>query len=492
MNNKNSILNCAVLSFFLFSFFGLNARAAVVKSYKFWVEFTDKIGTPYLISRPEEYLSRRSLERRAKAGVAVNWDDLPPNPIYIETVKRKGVKILLHSRWMNAVLVETADSALSSEISGMATVKRVELMGVWENKVAEDADNSVFYYEPMALMHSPAKKSKRADGKAGKNKTGSIENNYGDAYRQIEQLNGQELHRKGYRGKGVLIAVLDAGFYRAHEISAFDSLRNRGGILKTFDFVTGNSNVFNDDDHGTEVLSCMAANEPGMMIGTAPDANYILLRTEDAGTEFPCEEANWIAAAELADSMGADLINASVGYTEFDMQTLGHSYAELDGKTTLITRAANEAWKRGIFVVTSAGNEGDGRWQYIGAPADAEGAIAVAAVDKFGERTGFSSIGPTADSRVKPDLAALGEATTVASPGGYYTKSNGTSFSSPVLAGMIACAIHFLPAKKPAELKQWILMTGSSFPAADNKLGYGLPDFSKLLQFAAGTNGKKK
>ncbi len=491
MNRKNKHYGLILLLFSTFFCSNLGA-ANKEKNYKFWVEFKDKIGTPYLISRPEEFLSVRALSRRLKAGVAVNWSDLPPNPAYIETVKQKGVKILLHSRWMNAVLVETTDSALSSEIAGMATVKNVQLMGVWNSKMAADEDNTGFFNEPLSLMHSPAIKSKKQAGKSGKKKFAEYANSYGDAYRQIELLNGTVLHRNGYRGNGVLIAVLDAGFYRANQISAFDSLRNRGGIVHTFDFVTGNANVYNDDDHGTEVLSCMAANEPGMMIGTAPDANYILLRTEDAATEFPCEEANWIAAAELADSMGVDLINASVGYTEFDMQTLGHTYAELDGKTTLITRAANLAWERGIFVVTSAGNEGDGRWQYIGAPADAEGAIAVGAVDRDGQRAGFSSVGPTADSRVKPDLAAMGEATVVASPGGYYTKSNGTSFSSPVLAGMIACAIQFLPTKKPAELRQWILMTGSSYPVADNKLGYGLPDFGKLLQFAGGKNGGRK
>ena len=483
---KKSLQHWASALVFGLCFCHALAADTPANNFKFWVEFKDKIGTPYLISRPEEFLSRRAIERRNKAGVAVNWNDLPPNPTYIKTVGETGAKILLRSRWMNAVLIETTDSALSIGIAKMATVKEVKLMGIWPYSQKKEDGQAIFLDE---LEASEARKGlkKRAAGIKWKASDEKMRSYYGEAFRQIDQLRGTVLHQNGYRGKGVMIAVLDAGFYKAQEISAFESLRKRRGILYTYDFVVGNTDVYNDDDHGTQVLSCMAAYFPGEMIGTAPEADYVLLRTEDAATEFPVEEANWVAAAELADSMGADVINASVGYTQFDMGSFGHTYNELDGNTTLISRAANFAWERGIFVVTSAGNEGDDAWQFIGAPADAHGAIAVAAVDRDGNRAGFSSKG-LEHTPTKPDMAAMGRGTTVAAAGGYFTRSNGTSFSSPVLAGMIACAIQYFPSKKPADLRNWLNMSGAAFPERDQWLGYGIPNFYKLMQFAKPTD----
>lgn len=442
--------------------------------YKFWVELKDKVGSTHSILRPSEFLSERAILRRKKAGIPVTTEDLPVSPQYIRLVADSGVRVLHSSRWMNALLIEVSDSAKATAISRLTPVKSVSLLGKWSRKRGPALTN------PDAFGEMEWNEEKETI--AVKNRLSDIpwNNGYGMGYDQIRQLHGEWLHSRGYRGRGMLIAVLDAGFYRANRLAAFDSLFRRRGVLLTRDFVDGDASVYNDDDHGTQVLSCMAANVPGVMVGTAPDAGYILLRTEDAGSEFPVEEANWLIGAEFADSMGADVINSSLGYTEFDMESLSHRYSDLDGETTLITRAANMAGSRGILVVNSAGNEGDGSWKYIGAPADAAGVIAVAAVDKYGRRAGFSSLGPTADRRVKPDLAAMGERTVVASPSGYFVRSNGTSFSAPVLAGMMACAMQYMQDKTAGEVRKVVTLSASGFPGGNAMTGYGIPDFSKL------------
>lgn len=448
--------------------------------YKFWVELKDKVGSNHSILRPSEFLSERALLRRKKAGIPVTTADLPVSPLYIRLVADSGVRVLQSSRWMNALLIETTDSSKATAIGRLTPVKSVSLLGMWSRKRGPAVTNPDAFGE-MELKEEEEKIAVR-------NRMNDIpwNNGYGMGYDQIRQLHGEWLHSRGYKGNGMLIAVLDAGFYKVNRLAAFDSLFRRGGVLATRDFVDGDASVYNDDDHGTEVLSCMAANVPGVMVGTAPQAAYMLLRTEDAGSEFPVEEANWLIGAEFADSMGADIINSSLGYTEFDMESLSHRYQDLDGETTLITRAANMASSRGLMVVNSAGNEGDGSWKYIGAPADAAGVIAVAAVDKYGRRAGFSSLGPTADRRVKPDLAAMGERTVVASPSGYFIRSNGTSFSSPVLAGMMACAMQYLQTKTAAEVRRLVTLSASGFPGGDAMTGYGIPDFSKLALIVDG------
>ncbi|MCC7298160.1 MAG: S8 family serine peptidase, partial [Bacteroidia bacterium] len=307
---------------------------------------------------------------------------------------------------------------------------------------------------------------------------------YGLGWDQISQINGQALHRAGYRGNGIQIAVLDAGFYRANLMSAFDSLFKTKNFLGSYDLVDGGNNVFNDDDHGTQVLSCMASNAPGVMVGTAPEASYLLIRTEDAGAEMPCEEINWLCGAELADSAGVDIISSSLGYTEFDDSRFGHHYNELNGNTTIITRAANMAWDRGILIVNSAGNEGDGKWKHIGAPADAFGVIAIGAVDRDGDLADFSSVGPTADNRVKPDLVALGKNTTVINSNGYFIHSDGTSFSAPVLAGALACFLQYDGFENPVKTRNLLLLSAQHTLHADNQTGKGLPDMELAMKLS--------
>lgn len=448
------------------------------RTYKFWVEFTDKKGSPYSILRPWDFLSQKAINRRMKAGYSVNIEDIPVVRNYISGVQGTGVVIKLTSRWMNGTLVSTEDSTAAQRIAALPYVSKVGLMGVYNRK------RGAAEFDPDIVSHSDIPMAAEDLTRiAIKNKVSEEEYNegYGLGWKQISMMNGQYLHKAGYKGEGVYVAVLDAGFYRANRLECFDSLFKSGRFLGSIDLVDVGSDVFNDDDHGTQVLSCLASNVNGVMVGTAPNASYLLIRTEDADTETPAEEIQWLCGAEYADSMGVDLISSSLGYTEFDDKSFGHHYNELDGKTTLITRAANMAWERGMVVVNSAGNEGDGSWKYIGAPADAAGVIAVGAVDEYGQRSDFSSFGPTADNRVKPDLTALGQRTTIVNTNGYYIRSNGTSYSAPVLAGAVACLIQANMTKTPEMLRKMLMLSGNRFFSPDSKKGHGLPDFKLAL-----------
>ncbi|MBL7811618.1 MAG: S8 family serine peptidase [Bacteroidetes bacterium] len=480
------------LLFFLAALLLGTATAATgTKTYKFWVSFRDKSGTPYSILKPWDFLSQKALDRRKRAGKPVGMEDLPVVPAYVIAVSGTGVQVLLSSRWMNAVLVTTRDSSRAVELSRMTMVQKVELMGIWSYRGGA-AELNPDAFEHFGLKETETVQDTCRIAVKTKKLNGNDNNGYGLAWDQINQLNGYELHKRGYRGKGILIAVLDAGFYRANQMEAFDSLMLSHRVLGTKDFVDFDNSVYNDDDHGTQVLSCMAANVPGLMVGTAPDASYLLLRTEDHRSEFPSEEAQWVAGVEMADSAGADIVNSSLGYTVFDRPELGHRYAELTGNTTLISRAANMAWERGIIMVNSAGNEGDGDWHYIGAPADAPGVIAVAAVDRTGRRADFSSMGPTADGRMKPDLAAMGENTIVAGTSGYFTGASGTSFSSPVLCGMIASFMQYAGTVSPQAMRQAVELSARHSLGKDSLLGGGLPDFRLAMDLVKGTNTRKE
>jgi serine protease AprX len=445
--------------------------------YKFWVELTDKKDNEYSLLRPWDFLSSRAIARRERAGSGTTLEDLPVTQKYINAVGQTGVKVLLASRWMNAVLVSTTDSALSIALKELYFVKNVSLMGIWNRKrgMAETAPDAV---EQMSLTASEAPKRIEVGNKV---KDEDYHDGYGLGWKQISQINGQYLHQQGYKGSGIRIAVLDAGFYRADRMAAFDSLFQTDRYLGSVDLIDRGTGVFEDDDHGTNVLSCLASYAPGVMIGTAPEASYMLIRTEDAGSETPSEEVQWLCGVEYADSAGIDMISSSLGYTEFDDSRFGHKYEDLDGHTTLITRAANMAWDRGMIVVNSAGNEGDEKWKHIGAPADAAGVIAVGAVDEDGNRAAFSSIGPTADGRVKPDLMALGKRTTIINSNGYYIRSNGTSYSAPVLAGAVACFLQAAYANSPVFVRKMIMLSSQQYLGGNNHNGSGLPDFKVAL-----------
>jgi len=299
---------------------------------------------------------------------------------------------------------------------------------------------------------------------------------YGLSLFQVGQINGQFLHKNGFRGKGMLIAILDAGFYHVNLLPAFDSLRLGGRIAGTRDFVNPLSNIFEENTHGMMVLSTMGGIIPGSLIGTAPDATYWLIRSEDTSSEYLIEEDNWVAAAEFADSLGVDVINSSLGYSVFDNAVMNHTYADMNGSTTRVARGANMAVSKGILVFASAGNEGNKSWHYLISPSDGDSVIAVGAVDKYGTKAAFSSFGPASDRNVKPDLAAMGQSTALQSSNGMTGLGSGTSFSSPVLAGAAACLWQANPHATVSQVKQALIKSGSQYQRPDSLLGYGIPN----------------
>ena len=420
----------------------------------YWVGFADKKGSSYSINRPEEFLSSRSLERRARQMIPVDEADLPVSKVYIDSILGSGAVMLHASRWLNGITVRTLSDSVVGRWGKISFVKTIELV-----KPSTDPSFKRSKISKLEFSESHIDTSF-----------------YGQSVHQVSMLNGHYFHQKGIKGAGMLIAVMDAGFYRANEIAGLSHLYETGRILGTRDFVDPSSDIYAEHPHGMSVLSCMAGYVPGQLIGTATDASYLLIRTEDDSTEYRIEEYNWIAGAEYADSMGADIINSSLGYYEFDDPGMNYRYEDMDGLTTRVTRGANMAASRGMLVFSSAGNEARTSWKYIIAPSDGINVISVAAVDKDRNHAPFSSIGPSPGSIVKPDLAAMGRSTAVLGPNGLVQTASGTSFSSPVLAGMAACFWQANRSSPATEISRLMKIAGHLQPKPDIYMGYGIPD----------------
>lgn len=426
---------------------------------KYWMQFTDKANSTFSLAHPEEYLSNRAIERRIKWNIPLQENDLPVNQSYIDSIQQYGVIIHNRSKWLNSVTIE-ADTTAINLISQLSFVQQTY-------KVASLKSQAI---PPFSL-------EKIHPLKASSNRTSRLD--YGVSGNQISMLNGDILHNSGYTGEGMVIAVIDAGFYSVDTLSAFDSLWYNHQILGTWDFVEGNDSVFEDFTHGMNVLSILGGNVPGMLIGSAPKASYWLLRSEDAGSEFLVEEDDWIAAAEFADSVGADLINSSLGYSEFWDVAQSHTYADLDGNTTRVSIGADIAASKGLLIVNSAGNQGTSSWQYLIAPSDADSVLAIGACDEFGIYADFSSRGPSSDGRVKPNVVAQGRGTIVQSAGGEIIPGNGTSFSAPVITGLAACLWQANPDLNAMQIMEAIEKSASQYLQPDSLMGYGIPDFAK-------------
>lgn len=441
---------------------------AQVAPDKYWVKFTDKINTPYSIENPEDFLSQKAIDRRTNQGISIETNDLPVDPAYIQAIIDEGAEILTVSKWFNSVTVYTTSSSVINAIELLPFVLSVEKDNLGYPFINEKSAKPFFENESTKEITSSLK---------GISSGQSYD--YGFAFNQIDMLNGILLHDAGYDGSGMTIAVLDAGFLNVDIIEGFDSLWINGQILGYKDFVEPASpNIFSSHYHGTMVLSTMGANLPTEMVGTAPEADYWLLRSEDADTEYLIEEVNWVSAAEFADSVGADIINSSLGYTTFDDASQDHTYADMDGNTTPITIGADIAASKGILVVNSAGNSGGSSWQYIGAPADGNEVFSIGAVNSSGNYASFSSTGPSYDGRVKPNVVAQGQGSTVISAySGSVTSGNGTSFSSPITAGMVACLWQAHPDKTNFEIMTAIEESASLANNPNDQLGYGIPDY---------------
>jgi hypothetical protein len=442
---------------------GTTSLLAQVAPDKYYIQFTDKDNSPYSISDPEEYLSQRAIDRREAFNIPVDMKDLPVNPQYIQGVIKAGAQILNPTKWLNGVTIQTDDTSVLIAIEALPYVENIVKSPVKPASI--NVEKNFFMNESYGTLPSVYVQQKSTSGY-----------DYGPSYNQISLINGDKLHEMGYTGKGMIIAVLDAGYKGADTIPVFDSLWDNGQILGTKDFVTGADMTFNKHFHGTLVLSTMGGNYPGELVGTAPDADYFLLRTEDADSEYLIEEYNWITGAEYADSAGADILNTSLGYSLFWDPAMNHTYEDMDGNTTPITIGADIAASRGMVVVNSAGNEGGSSWFYITAPADGDSVFTVGAVNAQGVPASFSSHGPTSDERIKPNFSAQGEGTYCAYTDGNFGYGNGTSFSSPIMAGALACLWQSRPYMSNMELLEVIQLSGSSASEPNNTIGYGIPD----------------
>ena len=451
-NQKREILKCRQISALILCFLLVVINMSAAKSFCFRVYLKDKGETSFKLSLPEEFLSPESVERRMLWATFVDETDFPVSQSYIDELEATGVSLVVQSKWMKTVVVESTDSLVAERLAIISFVDSVKCVWTGEERVntqpcADDINN-------IASNDTPA------------------DNFYGEAAAQIEMLNGLRIHNAGYRGKGMRIAVIDAGFLNVNKMDAFASMKLIGTRNVTFP----ERNVFCEDNHGTKVLSCMAANLSGVMVGTAPEASYLLIKSEDIRGEYPIEEDFWASAVEYADSVGVDVISSSLGYFRYDGLPEYYKKEDIDGKTSFVSRIAGIAAKKGILIVTSAGNEGAGEWEKITFPADVQDILTVGSITSEKERSSFSSVGMTADYRIKPDVVALGTRVSVIDDSGQLFYTNGTSFSTPIVAGLTACLWQAFPLLKNTEVIELIKESSSQYKKPDAQLGYGIPD----------------
>lgn len=433
---------------------------------RYAVYFKYKPQTTFSLSKPQEFLTQKAIDRRTREGILADSLDLPISKKYVDAVRVKADYLLYDSKWLNAsVLVTTKEKA--DEMKSFPFVSKIELVGIG----FLDNPNSRL----DSKIYTPKLPKNRKEEKPASRELQSNENSY-DFQNQLIGI--PEMHEEGFKGKGITIAVFDAGFPGANTASSLIHLQTKKQIVSTRDFVRPwNNNVYADNQHGTNVLSLIASNEPGKMLSGAPDANYILVMTEEVATEYWVEEYNWVRGAEYADSLGVDIISSSVGYWDFDDPTMNYTVADLDGATTTITKGATIAAKKGILVVNSAGNYGPGVSSLV-APADAKGILAIGSVNKDLIVSGFSSRGPTGDGRIKPDLAAMGNGTALIRSNGTVGFSNGTSFSAPQISALAAGLWEARPEWTKDQLIMYLLKSATQADKPDNLIGHGVPNFS--------------
>lgn len=429
---------------------------------RMWVFLADKgANTQAKLQQPARFLSEKALENRKEKGIALTEEDLPVLNEYVTALNRYDCKVLSTSRWLNAVAVEIPQNCEEEvrDLCFVTGIKPIQSLKVARENHLENGEKVLASYLPIS--------EKKQTGLAF---------DYGEGFNQAEMLKVPALHKKGITGKGVRIAVFDAGFAGADTIDVFKHLWKEKRVLAMHDFVDNDDNVFSNDDHGTEVLSTIAANLPGEMVGIAPDATFILGRTEQSASETQREEHNWVKAVEWADSIGVDVIHSSLGYTKFDDGVGSYTYQDMNGNTAVTSRAADKAAKKGILLTVSAGNEGSNAWKYIAAPSDADSILCVGAVNKSGKIASFSSRGPSSDGQVKPDVMAVGANATVWAPDNHVTTANGTSFSGPIMAGFEVLLKQANPKRTNMEIIQATRLSGDQYNFPDNDYGYGIPN----------------
>ncbi|MEO8535018.1 MAG: S8 family serine peptidase [Flavobacterium sp.] len=443
-------------------FFLLLFSSAMFSQEDAWVYFKAKPNAQTYLDAPLNMLSQRALDRRVNQNIALSTSDAPIEKSYFSQVKLSpGITIKAQSKWLNALHIRGTELNIAA-LKNFAFVDKV----IFASKVLNTTSKKV----------SENKTAQIKD----KFKT-TIDYAYGTSANQIQMLNGQVLHQQNYTGSGKIIAVLDAGFPGVNTAQPFQNLLTNNRILGGYDFVNRNDNFYTGDDHGTMVLSTMGGYKENFLVGTAPDASYYLFITENDASENPIEESLWVEAAEKADSLGVDIITTSLGYFEFDEAKYSHTYSDMNGTTNFISRGAEIAFSKGIVVVASAGNEGNTAEPHIGGPADAVSVITVGSVNSLKGKSDFSSTGPSFDNRIKPDVMAQGTSAVVSNTSGSIVTVNGTSFSCPIMAGMIACLWQAFPSKTNQEIRQMILESSDRYAAPNNNYGYGIPNFGLTL-----------
>ena len=440
---------------FIFLFFCTFFQSYSQEGFMYRLILKDKGNPPFSTKQPEMFLSDKSIQRRAKQGLVVDSTDLPIDPSYFQAIANTGAEIRTSGKWLKTVVVYIPDSSFISPLKNLPFIDT--LYCVWKGSL-------------------PNQSSLRNKNEAVQDTLENNINSYGAGFTQIGLNNGYLLHDAGFRGKGMTIAVIDGGFSNADLIDYFDFQQVKG--IKNFNHEIDDP-LREGVDHGTKVLSCMLSDKPGEMIGTAPEADYYLLRSEVDNEEYPVEEDYWVAALEYADSVGADIVTSSLGYGYFDDSSMDHTQNQLDGKSVPISVAAGLAASRGMLLFNSAGNEGNTSWGKIMFPGDAFNMLTIGAITADSARSHFSSVGYTADGRIKPDLMAMGTNVAVVGSDGQIVSSSGTSFSTPIMAGLSACLWQALPELTSFEMIQLLRKTANAFFHPDSLMGYGIADVYK-------------
>lgn len=427
-----------------------------------WIYLNDKPNAANFLANPLSMLSQRALERRVAQNIPLDDKDVPIHQAYIDQISiASGISIMAKSKWLNALHVRGSVENIQA-LENFSFVNTIE----FANK---------------NLNNRPALSKPFFETSINKKLDAEINYNYGNSANQIEMLNGHLLHQQNFLGQGKIIAVLDSGFTGVDVAAPFQELISNNQILGGYNFPDRNSNYFSRHNHGTMVLSCMGGFVDGQLVGTAPKSNYYLFITEDVNSENPVEESYWVEAAELADYYGADIINSSLGYFHYDNPNYNYTYNDMNGTIAFASKGADIAHSKGMIVVVSAGNSGSSSNPHIGVPADATKVLTVGAVTSTETYASFSSIGPSFDGRIKPDVCAKGQSSTVSTITGNITTASGTSFSSPIMAGMVATFWSAIPTLTNNQVVQFIKESSDLFSNPNAQKGYGIPDFQLAL-----------
>jgi subtilisin family serine protease len=454
----------SLLFFFLFVFI-----FSTINAQRYLVRFKDKGSSSYTLANPSQYLSQRAIDRRLRFSIDLDSTDLPVTQKYMDSIASvPGVSILNASKWLNQVSILVTDANALTKINSFPFV-------LISARIASRLRTEV--------VPQPAKQWETPTGQTVPSSQRLTTDffSYGNSFGQIHLHNGEFLHNIGLRGQNVVIGMLDAGFRDYTSVTGFDSARNNGQILGTWDFVAGNASVAEDHSHGEECLSIIAGNIPGTFVGSAPKANFYLFKTEDTFSEYPIEEHNWVCGAEKVDSAGGDLISSSLGYRTFDDPGLNHTYSQMDGNTTMAAIGADLAAKKGILVVCAVGNDGSNGWHYVLTPADGDSVMAVGAVNVAQQVWPNSSYGPSADGQVKPDVASVGFGTILQYSNNAVGGGSGTSYACPNMAGLAACLMQGFPEFNNMKIINAIRQAGNNVNTPNDRIGYGIPDMKKAV-----------